>query len=235
MKKIMILMAMFMVIFAHVYIYGQDTDDADVPITNEVMIQLLGSLQTNNDVIVTTSRYYGFQTRITDVSEKYIHYVVAKKRGEKAKKISQKKVAFTISFNEEAKQGLYPSEMPVNEILYLPVYMNLFWGWTVFGTGADNLALVAEAYPDIPKDFNKGVKQIRVASGMYGISYLLGGIPLIIVGAIVESSGNKKLYRSFNNYYNNCFDVDTCAKYGIVITPYKTSLPFKKSTEETSP
>ena len=193
---------------------------------NEV-VEIPASSQNIYDVIVLKGkRFVGFQTRITNVSEKHIHYVIYKRKGEKDKKIRQRKVAFTLSFNENAKQEKYPEQMNVIDFLSLPTYYSGI-GWTTFGTGISNISQLKNTHPNICINLDKGVTLSGIAYFMYSISWLVGGIPLIITGGILDGVGSNRMNDAFMEYYTNCLDLDVCAKYGIIITPYNTSLPFK--------
>ena len=207
--------SVLVMILACSYAYGQD----------ETMF-LSESLQNRNDVIVRKGKWHeGFQTRITSVNDGRIYYVKFKKKGEKGKKINQTKVAYTLSFDEKFKNEKYPEQISVQEFLSLPVYNN-YGRLMVFGTSAINVPQLEKVHPDITSNFQKGITQLNVASMMYSISYLLGGIPLITAGLIVQSSGGKRVNESFTDYYIKCYSSDVCAKYGIIITPYKTSHKF---------
>ena len=74
-------------------------------------------------------------------------------------------------------------------------------------------------YPDIYNDFIKGQKQQRTGQILSGIgfAYLY---PLCIVGSIISNNGYSKICSAFETYYNTCFDLGVCAKYGIVVTYY---------------
>ena len=207
-----VIFCFFVMIFLGSYAFGQNNDK----------ITLLQNIQSDKDVIVMKGKYFaGFQTRILNISDKHIYYIQYKSRGrEKERKINQRKVAFTLSWDENAKSEKYPEQMDLQDYLSLPTY---HWGgnWIVFGTTyITNLDKLQTIHPEICKDFTKGVKLTRVASGMYAISYLLGGIPLIIVGSIVEGTGKNKINDAFTNYYNNCVSLEVCNNYGIIITPY---------------
>jgi hypothetical protein len=194
------------------YAYGQNAETVSLP----------ESVQSRKDVIVVKGKYFGgFQTKIMNIDNTHIYYIKYKTKGrEKEKKINQRKIAFTLTFNEKNKQEYYPVQMNLQDYLSLPTY-NLNGNWIVFGTGfITNLPQLQNIHPDICNDFTKGVKLSRVAGGMYSISYLLGGIPLIIAGTIVESTGKNKINDAFVKYYNTCVNLEVCNKYGIVITPY---------------
>ena len=64
---------------------------------------------------------------------------------------------------------------------------------------------------------------------MLSLSYFVVTVPFIVVGSILWSSGEKKLNDAYMFYYNNCFNMDVCDKYGIVIIPYNTAVNFNKN------
>ena len=210
-KAIVYFLAM---IFMGSFVFGQDNETITQPENAKII----------KDVIVRNSKYFdGFQTKILDVNDTYIYYIQYKTRGrEKEKKIKQSKVALTITFDENAKAEKNLAQVEFQDFLCLPAYyaFGTTIPWCVFGTGTTNLPGLETVHPDICKDFIKGRKLTTVASGMYSISYLLGGIPLIIVGGIIEGSGKNKIINAFTNYYNDCVSLEVCEKYGIVITPY---------------
>ena len=155
-----------------------------------------------------------------------------KKNGkEKDKKIKQKRVELTLSFDENTKQEKYPLQMNIQDFSGLPTYYigssYMKISWVVFGTERmSNLSQVKKNHSDIYDDFIKGQKQTRTGftMAMVGTIYIL---PLYIAGLIVEVSGVNKVQSAFHNYYATCVDLGVCAKYGIVVTPYNTSLTFK--------
>ena len=193
-----------------------------------------------NDVIVRTGKYFdGFETRILNTDDTRIYYIQFKSRGrEKEKKINQRKVAFTLTFDENALLKIDPKLLDSQSYLFLPAY-NLRGTWAEYGRGY--LANVLDFQTELKKiesgalkdfsplldDFMKGVRLVGIANGMYSISYLLGGIPLIIVGSIFHSAGNNKVNNSFIKYYNDFVDFEKCAGYGIIITPYNMNKAIK--------
>ena len=187
--------------------------------------------QNRKDVIVRLGGI-GFQTKITNIDHKRIYYIKYKKNGkEKDKKVKQRRIEYTLSFAENVKQEKYPLQMSMQDFSSLPIYLNggsyMKLSWIVFGTDRmSNLSQVKKNHSDIYDDFVKGQKQVSIGftMGMIGSFYIF---PLWIAGIIVESSGSSKVQSAFHNYYSTCVDLGVCAKYGIIITPYNTSLTFK--------
>jgi len=211
------------IILTGIYAYGQNDENIET-------ISLPENMQNRKDVIVRKGKYFeGFKTKILNTDNKRIYYILYKTKGrEKEKKISQNKVAFTLTFNEKGKQENYPEQMNLQDFLSLPTYYNYGGKWIVFGIDyLNNLVQLGSKDPEIYNNFIKGAKETNIAFAMYSISYLLGGIPLIVAGGIVESAGKNKINDAFTKYYNTCVNSEVCNKYGIIITPYKTSLTFK--------
>jgi len=191
---------------------------------NVETVSLPGNAQNRNDVIVRTSRgwFDGFQAKITRTNYKHIYYVV---RG-KEKKIKQKKVAFTLSFDEKFKQEKYPAQMNMQDFSSFPTYRS-GKNWVVFGTDRmSNLSQINKSHPDIYNDFTKGVRQTNTGAILTGIGVITVW-PLIIPGLIINTAGVNNINHAFTNYYSTCVDLDVCAKYGIIVTPYNTSLNLK--------
>ena len=195
----------------------------DMP--NNKPVYIPKEIQSRKDVIVARFNYVGFQTKITGVNNKYIYY---KKNGDgKNKKIKQKKVAYTLSFNEKAKQENYPSEMNLQEFMSLPIYISNN-KWVVFGTnGMDMLPYVRRTDPGIHKDYSDGLGKIRSGNTLSAVggvifpSAPLPGTVLSGVGSSVSSSGSIQKNNAFMDYFRIYVNLKTLDKYGIVITPYK--------------
>jgi len=189
-------------------------------------VYLQENAQSRKDVIVKTGGIYaGFQTKITHTSDKHIFY--SNDNG-KEKKIKQKKVAFTLTFDEKAKQEKYPVEMSVEDFLSLPVYWIYENGdnWIVFGTHSiSNLSQLKEYHQNIYDNYVKGTKLKNTGAVLTGLGVFF--FPLIIPGIIIFPSGYEKINNALSTYYNNCVDLEVCAKYGIIITPYNVPHIFK--------
>jgi len=186
--------------------------------------------QSRKDVIVRLGGM-GFQTKITHVDNKRIYYIRYKKNGkEKDKKIKQKRVELTLSFDEKFKHEKYPLQMNMQDFSSLPVYTNgsyLKLSLIVFGTDRmSNLSQIKKNHSDIYDDFVKGQKQARLGftMAMVGTIYIF---PLYIAGLIIENLGVSKIQSAFHTYYATCVDLGVCAKYGIIVTPYNTNLTFR--------
>jgi len=196
---------------------------------NTETINMPENAQSRKDVIVKIDRgrHAGFQTKITHISDKHIFY---RYEYGKEKRINQKRVAFTLTFDEKFKQEKYPKEMSLKDFLSLPTYNSIStgnWQWVVFGThGTSNLSQLNKLYPDIYNDYAKGIVLNRTGGVLGGIGVIF--TPLLVAGLIVNTSGVNKISSAFINYYQTCVDLEVCTKYGIVITPYNTSLNFKK-------
>ena len=187
-------------------------------------VHLVG--QNRNDVIVTTARgwFMGFQGNITRTDYKYLYYEAYNREI----RIKKKKVAFTLSFNEKFKQEKYPSEMSLQDFLSLPTYLIGAKNWVVFGTnGMSNLPQLYKTHPDIYNNFNKGIRQKNTGAVLTGIGVAFTGMLFVIPGLIVYSSGSRKINGTFTDYYRSCLDLEVCTKYGIIVTPYNTSLYFR--------
>jgi hypothetical protein len=182
-------------------------------------------VQDRKDVIVRKDGYYGFRTAITRIDDKNIHYIQFKKNGkEKDKKIAQRKVAFTLQFDKKVLYEKYPEHMLLNDFLSLPTYND----FTVFGTVRSNLQQLGTTYPDITKKYAKGIRQKGISNVLTTVgSIIFVSFPILVAGIVIDSKGTKNINKSFTNYYNSCLDLDVCAKYGIIITPYNTTLTFK--------
>ena len=76
-------------------------------------------------------------------------------------------------------------------------------------------------------NFIKGDKQVRTGGILTGIGVGLTGFLLVIPGLIVYNIGSNNKTSAFTDYYRTCVNPEVCAKYGIIITPYNTSLTFK--------
>ena len=165
------------------------------------------------------------QKEITDVTHKHIYYITEKKRKEKEKKIKQKRVEFTLSFDGKVRSNNYPSQMSAQDFVGLPVYFRR-GSWTVFGTEKmSNLSEIRKIHPAIYNDFVKGKKLQRTGSSLSILGLLAW--PLYIPGAIIQANGAGKVRESLEEYYTLCFDFRVCNKYGIIITPYNTNITFK--------
>jgi len=205
---------------------------------NTETVYLPENMQSRNDVIVRLSSGYGhggFQAKIMHVDYKHIYYIKFKKNGREVdKRIKQKRVAYTLSFNDLAKQMRYPERMSVQDFMSLPIY---FSGnnWTVFGTnGLSNLAHVRKIYPEIYDDYTKGLRLVSTGSTLLSVAMIFapfGGFfnPLwwafYIPGAAISGKGHAKLVNSATNYYSNCVNLEISDRYGIIITPYRVN-PF---------
>ena len=198
-------------------------------------VYLPENMQSRKDVIVRVGNM-GFQTRITDIDNKHMHYIKFKRNGkEKDKKIRIGLVAYTLSFNEIAKQELYPLRMSSQDFMSLPVYRGFGNTWTVFGTnGMSNLAYVRKIYPDIYNDYTKGKRLVTTGMSLTTVSIIFipfGGVfnPLywafLIPGSIINGKGNAKINNAVTNYYSTCVNLELVDKYGIIITPYNMN-PF---------
>ncbi|MCL2131201.1 MAG: hypothetical protein FWH36_01910 [Lentimicrobiaceae bacterium] len=201
--------------------------------TNKETVYLPENMQSRKDVIVQVGNI-GFQTKITGVDNKHMFYIKFKKNGkEKDKKIKVKHVAYTLSFNEIAKQEIYPLRMNLQEFTSLPAYRGLYNTWVVFGTdGMSNLAHVRKIYPEIYDDYTKGKKMTITGTSLLTVSMIFvpfGGVlnPLwwafYLPGAIIGGNGVSKINNSMTSYYANCVNSEILDKYGIVITPYKVN------------
>ena len=194
-------------------------------VKNNEIIHLQENAQSREDVIVKTGALCsGFQTKITHISDKYIFYY----NNGKEKKIKQKKVAFTLTFDEKFKQEKYPIEMNLQEFLSLPVYWKYENGdnWIVFGTHSiSNLPHLKESHQGIYDNYLKGTKLKNTGAIITGLSVIF--LPLIIPGILIFPTGYEKINNSLSTYYNYCVDLEVCAKYGIIITPYNVPHIFK--------
>ena len=202
---------------------GTKDNSISESINNDIeTVYLPENVQNRKDVYVRAGKpYYGTQVKITHTDNKYIYFIKYKRNEkEKHRKINQRKIAFTLSFNEDAKQLTYPLRMDVRDFSSLPVYFDAN-KWVVFGTHSmSNLSQLKEKHQDIYDDFVKGQKQQRTGQilSSVGAFYIF---PLTIVGAILSNNGYNKVCSSFENYYNTCFDLGVCAKYGIKVTYYR--------------
>lgn len=193
-----------------------DNENAE---TTKKTISLPESMQNRKDVIVAL---IGIQTRITHVGDRHIYYIKYKKNGsEKGKKINKKKVDYTLSWTEDAKAGKYPLQMDEQDFLKLPVYLDAQYNWTVFGVNKSNLQLLQTIHSDIYNDYKQGVKLFKTGQGLNTFFSILP--PLLIPGMICTFKGQNKIANSLQKYYEKV-DIETCAKYGIVITPYKMQM-----------
>lgn len=200
---------------------------------NHEMVSIPGREQSRKDVIVRIG-FQGFQTQITHVDHKRIYYIKYKKNGKgKDKKIKQNKVEFTLSFNEDAKRGKYPLEMSAQDFYSLPTYY-IKDSWVVFGSNRMSvLSHVQKNYPDLYNLYNQGKKQYRTGNSIYTAGALtwfwlspVVGVPLMIGGIVTMGNANLKLNAAFKDYYSLSVDIGICEKYGIVITPYNTSIVY---------
>ena len=191
--------------------------------------------QSKKDVIVMAG-FQGIQTQIKGVDHKRIFYVKYKKNGkEKDKKIKQKRVEFTLSFHENVKTGTfnYPLEMRAQDFYSLPTYY-IGNSWVVFGTNRMSvLSNVQKNYPDLYKLYNQGRKQHRTGNAIYMAGALswffltpIVGLPLMIGGSVTMGNANLKLSGAFKDYYSLSVNIGVCEKYGIIITPYNTSIAY---------
>jgi len=193
-------------------------------------VYLPENMQSRKDVILILG-VGGFQTKITRIDNKYIYYIKYKNSGkEKDKKIKQKKVAYTFSFNEKAKQELYPLRMNAQEFLNLPIYFDKQNNWRVFGTnGMNSLSLLKKKHPDIYDNYMKGKKQYGTGVGISTAGIILSafvppvGWGLSLAGGIVMGNGISKIAIEYMNYYRTCVNLETLDKYGIIITPYRAN------------
>jgi hypothetical protein len=212
---------------------------------NNELIRIPANEQSRKDVIVYSNTSgginVGVQTKITHINDKYIYYMLYKRTGkEKEKKIKQKYVEFTLTFDENAKKEKYPEQMSARDFSSLPIYFGCRWPlydpnfpWIVFGTEKmSNLSLVEKTSPDILKYYKTGKVAHGAASGFSTAA--LCTLPLIIVPLILDmvalghmAARSKAFKNAFLSYYETYVDLEVCAKYGIVITPYSTSIHFK--------
>ena len=194
------------------------------------IVYLPENMQSRKDVIVQLGRG-GFQTTITAINFDRIYYIKYKKNGkEKSKNIKQKKVAYTFSFSEKAKQKMYPIQMEAQEFLSLPIYFDKHNNWLVFGTnGMSPLSLLRKTYPDIYNNYMKGKKQYANGNALSTVGIIISpigflpGLVLSIVGGSLQGNGIAKIGIEFMNYYRTCIKLETLDKYGIVITPYRAN------------
>ena len=219
-------------IFSEAVILGEKKDISTLEslnvksFENVEIINIQENAQSRKDVIVTASAICsGFQTKITHISDKHIFYC---DDNGKEKKIKQRKVAFTLTFDEKAKQEKYPIKMNTQDFLSLPVYWKYENGdnWIVFGTHSiSNLSQLKESHQDIYDNYLKGRKLKNTGAILTGIGVFI--LPLMIPGVLIATTGYEKINNSLSTYYNNCVDLEVCAKYGIIITPYNVPHIFK--------
>jgi len=220
-------------------IFSEETKPIEVPqapvsestsVKNNENIEtvlLPDNTQSRADVIVGLFQHGGFQTKITGIDSKYIHYIKFKRNGKQLdKKIKQKKVAYTLTFNESAKQEMYPVRMSVQEFQSLPIYfIKGTHAWTVFGTyGMSNLTHIKKIHPEIYEDFVKGQKLLRTSSALSIPACIPFLFPFLVVpGMITMGNGYSKINNSVAQYYANCVKLEILDKYGIIITPYRVN------------
>jgi hypothetical protein len=204
---------------------------------NTETVYLPENMQNRKDVIVVFGGL-GIQTRITNIDDKCIYFIKYKKNGtEKEEKIKQKYVEFTLSFNENAKQEKFPLQMSVQDFATLPIYFSGSYAkpsWIVFGTDRmSNLSQIKKMHPDIYSDYVEEGKIYKKGSNLQlagAITFWFVppvGVGLGLPGSIICKNGVERISGSFHTYYATCVDLKVCTKYGIIITPYNTSLTFK--------
>jgi hypothetical protein len=93
-------------------------------------------------------------------------------------------------------------------------------------TYIDNLKFTPTRICTTLNSFVKGTRQIKTGAILVGVSMIVIW-PLIIPGVIINSVGWNNANDAFLTYYRNCVDLKVCEKYGIIVTPYNTSLSFK--------
>lgn len=190
--------------------------------SNNETVAISQTMQNRRDVIVKTFRFQGIlvdEIKYTD--NKFIYYT---KLNGKAKRIKQNKVALTLSFDEKFRGGKYPAQMDLQDFLSLPTYFtpgsSSELRWTVYATGKTNLLHLEKPHPDIYNSFVKATKTTVTGGILAGIG--VGFFyPLMIPGFIINSIGWTKSNNVFMAYYRTCVNREVCAKYGIIITPYK--------------
>jgi len=189
-------------------------------------VYLPESMQSRKDVIVKVIGG-GFQARITNIDSKYIFYLKSKKSGKEVdKKIKQKKIAYTYSFNEKAKQELYPSRMNAQEYLSLPVYFDKHMNWYVFGTNGMHLLALRKLHPDIYNNYTEGKELVDRAWNLRVLALafcwvLPVSLALSIPANVMTRNGVNKINKAVVDYHAICVKLETRDKYGIIITPYQ--------------
>ena len=199
-------------LFMGSYVFAQSDEAVNLP----------DNARSTLDVIVRNSKYFeGFQTRILNTDDTYIYYIQFKSRGrEKEKKMNLKKVAFTLTFTENAKLTGLPALMNMQDYLSLPTYK---WGGYFLTFGTQKITAIPhleKIKPDIAKSFTKGNALYGVGNLFFAWSYFIGILPGFIIGGILTGSGATKISNAFVDYYNDCVSLEVCEKYGIIITPY---------------
>ena len=185
-------------------------------------VSLPKNMQNRNDVIVLNGRQvHGFQAKITNIGSKHIFYIKFKKNGkEKDRKINQRVVAYTLSWDESVKYESYPLRMGIQEFTSLPVYHDTNNPWNVFGTNRmSNLVQVRKTHPEIYTEYATGVK-LQHTSRILG-NFAILFLPLHIPSIIIEGNAYTKMYNAMASYHTNCVNLDVLNKYGIIITPYR--------------
>jgi len=208
----------------------------------DTIVYILENAQSRKDVIVVKpisigfrTNFDGFQTKITHIDHEYIHTIERTKKGrEIPMRHKLSRVSYTLTFDENAKQELYPMEMSVHEFLSLPIYLGK--DIVVFGTEINNLSHLEKMYPAIYDEYVKGKKSLKTGGTIcivgsfffFTIITIPVGIVIYTPGWLIANKGKKKLHSVFEYYFHNNLDLEVCAKYGIIITPYNTSLNFNK-------
>jgi len=167
---------------------------------------------------------------------KHLFYTLYKRNGkEKSKKIKKANVAFTLTFDKQVKQEKYPLRMDVQDFYSLPIYFpaGKSWATCVFGTNnMSNLSYLKKEHQDIYEYYVKGKAKMNTAVGISTVGLVLTCIGLIPVGLVfslvsmpISLSGQSNMGKAFNTFSSTCVDLEVCAKYGIIITPYNSN-PF---------
>ena len=185
---------------------------------NMQIVYLPANTQSRKDVIVLKYVFVGLQTEIMNTDYKYIYYKKYKRGVEQVAKIKKKNVAWTLTFNDEAKKEKYPEEINLQEFLSLPVVA----GFGVFGAGKSNFIELRKTHPNICNDYLKAQRLMKIGSTF---NIFVAIPPFGIPGAICLRTGISKAKKAITNYYGTCVDLNVCEKYGIIITPYSVN-PF---------
>ena len=203
-------------------------------------VYLPDNRQNRNDVIVgmVRGKFGGFQTKITHIDNKYIHFMAYKGKGkEKEKKIKRKLVSYTLTFSETAKNEKYPLQMDSKDFASLPIYLDRYSNILVFGTNISNdFSSIKQLYPDryesIYKEWSDGfnLKNSGVVLSTLGIIFYFiippVGLTLQVIGCIKEIKGVKKIINVYQTCQKLCFYPNILEKYGIIMTPYGTIQTF---------